>query len=111
MKRTPPNQAILTQNNKVDEGKIILYDLKSAPKVKGMVSVKVKGGNTMFEGIFQPMHLIIILVIVLIIFGPGKLPELGSSIGKAIRGFKKAMNEPEKKSEEETKKIENKDKE
>ena len=62
----------------------------------------------MFEGIFQPMHLIIILVIVLIIFGPGKLPELGGSIGKAIRGFKKAMNEPEK-PEDETKKIENKD--
>ncbi|HBI48061.1 MAG TPA: twin-arginine translocase TatA/TatE family subunit [Smithella sp.] len=59
----------------------------------------------MFEGLFQPTHLIIILVIVLIIFGPGKLPELGGSIGKAIRGFKKAMNEPEK-PEEETKKIE-----
>jgi sec-independent protein translocase protein TatA len=52
------------------------------------------------------MHLIIILVIVLIIFGPGKLPELGSAIGKAIRGFKKAMDEPEKKTPEETKKIE-----
>jgi sec-independent protein translocase protein TatA len=65
----------------------------------------------MFEGLFQPMHLIIILVIVLIIFGPGKLPELGGSIGKAIRGFKQAMNEPEKKPEEEEKKIENKAKE
>lgn len=60
----------------------------------------------MFEGIFQPMHLIVILVIVLIVFGPGKLPELGSAIGKAIKGFKQAMNEPEKKSPEETKKIE-----
>jgi sec-independent protein translocase protein TatA len=62
----------------------------------------------MFEGIFQPMHLIIILIIVLIIFGPGKLPELGGSIGKAIRGFKKAMEEPEKKPDEvaETKKME-----
>ena len=46
-------------------------------------------------GIFQPMHLLVILVIVLIIFGPGKLPELGNSIGKAIRGFKKAMDERE----------------
>jgi sec-independent protein translocase protein TatA len=64
----------------------------------------------MFEGLLQPMHLILILIIVLIIFGPGKLPELGASIGKAIKGFKQAMNEPEKKSEEE-KKIENKDKE
>jgi sec-independent protein translocase protein TatA len=60
----------------------------------------------MFEGLLQPMHLIIILIIVLIIFGPGKLPELGSSIGKAIRGFKKAMNEPDKKPEDENKKIE-----
>ena len=60
----------------------------------------------MFEGLLQPMHLILILIIVLIIFGPGKLPELGASIGKAIRGFKQAMNEPEKKSKEETKKIE-----
>ena len=61
----------------------------------------------MFEGLMQPMHLILILVIVLIIFGPGKLPELGSSIGKAIRGFKQAMNEPEKKSEDDAKKINN----
>ena len=60
----------------------------------------------MFEGLLQPMHLIIILIVVLIIFGPGKLPELGSAIGKAIKGFKQAMNEPEKKSPEETKKIE-----
>ncbi|HUN54463.1 MAG TPA: twin-arginine translocase TatA/TatE family subunit [Smithella sp.] len=59
----------------------------------------------MFEGLMQPMHLVIILAIVLIIFGPGKLPELGGSLGKAIRGFKQAMNEPEKKSEE-AKKIE-----
>jgi sec-independent protein translocase protein TatA len=63
------------------------------------------GGICMFEGLLQPMHLIIILVIVLIIFGPGKLPELGGSIGKAIRGFKQAMNEPENKQEEDAKKI------
>lgn len=53
----------------------------------------------MFEGLFQPMHLLLILVIVLVIFGPGKLPELGSALGKAIRGFKQSMNEPEKKIE------------
>jgi len=66
--------------------------------------------NLMFEGLLQPTHLIIILVIVLIIFGPGKLPELGSSIGKAIRGFKKAMAEPDEKSGNiaETKKNEEK---
>lgn len=59
----------------------------------------------MFEGLFQPMHLLIILGIVLIIFGPGKLPELGGSIGKAIKGFKQEMNGPEKKDEEEAKRI------
>jgi len=54
----------------------------------------------MFQGLFQPMHLLVILVIVLIIFGPGKLGELGSSFGKAIRGFQKALQEPEKKPED-----------
>lgn len=39
----------------------------------------------MFEGLFQPTHLILILVIVLIIFGPGKLTELGNSMGQAVR--------------------------
>ncbi len=45
------------------------------------------------EGLFQPMHLILILVIVLVIFGPRKLPEIGEGLGKTIRGFKKAMSE------------------
>jgi sec-independent protein translocase protein TatA len=47
----------------------------------------------MGRGLFQPMHLLVILVIVLIVFGPGKLPALGESLGKSIRGFKKAMSE------------------
>jgi sec-independent protein translocase protein TatA len=47
----------------------------------------------MFEGLLQPMHLILVLLIVLIIFGPGKLPELGAGLGKSIREFKKAMKE------------------
>ncbi len=45
------------------------------------------------EGLFQPMHLILILLIVLIIFGPGKLPELGEGLGKSIKAFKQAMKE------------------
>lgn len=48
----------------------------------------------MFEGLFQPTHLIVILVIVLVVFGPGKLSEVGGSMGKALRGFKKAMSDP-----------------
>lgn len=65
----------------------------------------------MFEGLFQPIHLIIILAVVLIIFGPGKLPEMGGAIGKAIRGFKREMNEPDKKIDEDVKKVESKIKE
>lgn len=45
----------------------------------------------MFEGLFQPMHLLIILAIALLIFGPGKLPQLGEGLGKSIREFKKAL--------------------
>lgn len=49
----------------------------------------------MVGDLFPLMHLLVILVIALIVFGPGKLPELGSSLGKAIKEFKKMMNEPE----------------
>ena len=47
----------------------------------------------MFEGLLQPMHLLLILVIALVVFGPRKLPEIGKGLGEAIRGFKKAMDE------------------
>ena len=45
----------------------------------------------MFEGLFQPMHLLVIVGIALLVFGPKKLPELGKGIGESIRGFKSAM--------------------
>jgi sec-independent protein translocase protein TatA len=45
----------------------------------------------MFEGLFQPMHLLIIAGISLLVFGPKKLPELGKGLGESIRGFKSAM--------------------
>ena len=47
----------------------------------------------MFEGLFQPMHLLVIFGIALMVFGPKKLPELGKGIGDGIRGFKSAMKE------------------
>jgi len=47
----------------------------------------------MFENILQPTHLLLILFIVLIIFGPKKLPEVGKSLGLAIRGLKEGMNQ------------------
>jgi sec-independent protein translocase protein TatA len=51
----------------------------------------------MLEGLFQPMHLLMIFGIALLIFGPKKLPELGKGIGEGIRGFKAAMNPDEEK--------------
>ncbi len=42
----------------------------------------------MFEGLFQPMHLLVIGFIALLIFGPKKLPELGKGLGDGIRAFK-----------------------
>ena len=47
----------------------------------------------MLEGLFQPMHLLVIFGIALLVFGPRKLPELGKGIGDGIRGFKSAMRE------------------
>ncbi len=45
----------------------------------------------MFEGLLQPTHLILILLIALIFFGPKRLPELGKGLGEGIRGFRDAM--------------------
>lgn len=49
----------------------------------------------MFEGLFQPMHLLIVLFIALLVFGPKKLPELGKGLGDGIRSFKSSMREAE----------------
>jgi len=47
----------------------------------------------MLEGLFQPMHLLVIFFIALLVFGPKKLPELGKGIGEGIRALKNGMNE------------------
>lgn len=46
----------------------------------------------MFEGLFQPTHLLVIMIIAVFVFGPKRLPELGKGLGDGIRGFKDAMN-------------------
>ncbi|MEK7286148.1 MAG: twin-arginine translocase TatA/TatE family subunit [Nitrospirota bacterium] len=40
-------------------------------------------------------ELLVVLLITLVIFGAGKLPEIGTGLGKALRGFKKGMSEPD----------------
>jgi sec-independent protein translocase protein TatA len=49
----------------------------------------------MGEGLFQPLHLLVIAFIALLVFGPKKLPELGKGLGDGIRAFKEGMKEPE----------------
>lgn len=57
----------------------------------------------MFGSIGMP-ELLVIFVIALLVFGPRRLPDVGRSIGEAIRGFKKALDEPENSSLEGTEK-------
>ena len=52
----------------------------------------------MFEGLFQPMHLLVLLGIALLVFGPKKLPELGKGLGDGIRIFKSAVKGDEEES-------------
>ncbi|MFH0809304.1 MAG: twin-arginine translocase TatA/TatE family subunit [Pseudomonadota bacterium] len=56
-------------------------------------------------------HWLIVLVIVLIIFGPGKLPQIGEGLGKGIRNFKKSMEDPEGLDTEKREKLSNSDQE
>lgn len=47
----------------------------------------------MFSGAFQPMHWIVVIIVLLLIFGPGKIAQFGASLGKSLRGFKDAVGE------------------
>lgn len=47
----------------------------------------------MGEGLFQPLHLLLIVAIALLLFGPGKLADLGKGLGEGIRNFKESMKE------------------
>ena len=47
----------------------------------------------MFEGLFQPMHLLVILVIVLLLFGPKRLGEIGKGLGEGIRAFRQGVRD------------------
>ncbi len=50
-------------------------------------------------GIGMP-ELVVVLVIIMIVFGAGKLPEIGAGIGKGIRNFKKAVSDDESKTDQ-----------
>jgi sec-independent protein translocase protein TatA len=56
----------------------------------------------MGEGLFQPLHLLLIVGIVLLLFGPSKFASLGKGLGEGIRNFKSAMKDGEAKKDEKT---------
>jgi sec-independent protein translocase protein TatA len=66
----------------------------------------------MLDGLFQPMHLLVIFFIALLVFGPKKLPELGKGLGEGIRALKEGMkdssNPPAQASNEQSKNTESK---
>jgi sec-independent protein translocase protein TatA len=64
----------------------------------------------MLEGLFQPMHLLVIFFIALLVFGPKKLPELGKGLGEGIRALKDGMKDqpPTQVSTDQSKKPETK---
>ena len=51
----------------------------------------------LFENLLQPTHLILVLAIALLVFGPKNLPQIGAGLGQAIRGFKDAVGDGESK--------------
>lgn len=62
----------------------------------------------MGEGLFQPLHLLLIIGIILLLFGTSKFSALGKGLGEGIRNFKAAMKQPEeekKETKEEEKKV------
>ena len=49
----------------------------------------------MLENLLQPTHLVLVLAIAMLVFGPKNLPQLGRGLGEAIRGFKTAVKDGE----------------
>jgi sec-independent protein translocase protein TatA len=62
----------------------------------------------MFEGLFQPMHLLVIFFVALLFFGPKKLPELGKGLGEGIRALKDGMKDQSAQASTENKSTETK---
>jgi sec-independent protein translocase protein TatA len=58
----------------------------------------------MGEGLFQPLHLLLIIAIALLVFGTSKFAAVGKGLGEGIRNFKASMKDPEVEKKEEAKK-------
>lgn len=58
----------------------------------------------MGEGLFQPLHILLIIGIALLLFGPSKFADLGKGLGEGIRNFKQAIKEGDQKKDDAEKK-------
>jgi len=47
----------------------------------------------MFDNLLSPLHIVLLLIVALLIFGPRRLPELGGAVGKTIKEFQKSLAE------------------
>lgn len=56
-----------------------------------MTSARGSRTGDMAEGLFAPSHLIILVLIALVLFGPKRLPEIGRSLGQGLRGFREGV--------------------
>ena len=59
----------------------------------------------MFRDILAPTHLVLIVIVALLVFGPSRLPELGSAVGKTFREFKDAVSKVSVNDEEKAKEL------
>jgi sec-independent protein translocase protein TatA len=59
--------------------------------------------EVMGEGLFQPLHILLIVGIALLLFGPSKFADLGKGLGEGIRNFKAAVKEGDEKKDSEKK--------
>jgi len=67
--------------------------MRNAPLTGGSEVGVQQWRNVMFEGLLRPMHLLLIVIIALLFFGPSKLAGLGKGLGDAIKNFKGALKE------------------
>lgn len=56
----------------------------------------------MLLGVLSPLEIVIIVAVILLVLGPSKLPALGESVGKMLRGFRKEMKQIERDKQQET---------
>lgn len=66
----------------------------------GPPSVSSAMEEVMGEGLFQPLHILLIIGIALLLFGPSKFADLGKGLGEGIRNFKQAVKDGDKKDSE-----------